>query len=111
MTFGEMLREARERKGMDQTLLGRRAGMSRRHIEEIESGVPWEQPDRNEVVKLAQAVGATVDDTEELLRAAGHLGPTEQLVSRTLEWIWVDPLLTDDQKQLLIAVYRSFRMP
>lgn len=108
MTFGELLREIRTRSRLSQAVVAHRAGLTQHYVNNLEWDTPGERPHPSEVSALAQATHATVSDTEALLRAAGQLGEDQPLISRTLEMIDTDPLLTTAQKVILSSIYRSW---
>ncbi len=96
VSFGSLLRAYRERAGLSQSALARRAGLDPSFINRLESG--QRSAERSVAEKLINALGLDPADTDRLLAAGGHLpalfsriglhDPTLHLVVR---------ILTDDQ--------------
>lgn len=111
-TFGDLVREIRRSKDWTQGFVAKRAGMSPGYVGLIETGERGDRPKLDMVKRLAQALGTNVEETEALMRAAGHLGPNEELIDgkrpTTLSMIEADPRLTDYQKSVVAAVYRAY---
>lgn len=67
--FGVVLRRLREAHGSSQTALARRARIDRSFVSRLESGTRL--PDRETALALAGALGATDEERDALLSAAG----------------------------------------
>lgn len=110
--FGRKLKELRLRRGMSQATLARRAGVSNGYVGLIEIGDRGDRPSLDIVKRFGQAVSATVEEMEELLRATSHLGPHERLVpderQSFAQFVDSDGMLSRHQKDVLIAVYDSW---
>lgn len=91
-SFGAVLRGFRERAGLSQSALARRAGLDPSFVNRLESG--QRGADRGVVEALARALGLDAAEQDQLLAAGGHLpillarlgpqDPTLQLVARIL---------------------------
>ena len=60
MTFGERLREVRERRGLSQNALAERAGVSRQLVFYLESG-QRQSPTVDNAKKLARVLNVSID--------------------------------------------------
>lgn len=113
--FGEVLRTLRMEAGVSQSLLAARAGVSAGYVGLIETGHRGGRPSLDITKRFSQAVNANIEQTERLLRAAGHLGPDESLIQdgRPSFAAFVDsePLLSRGQKKILKDMYRSWIGP
>jgi transcriptional regulator with XRE-family HTH domain len=91
-SFGALLRAARERAGLSQSALARKAGLDPSFINRLESG--QRSADRAVATALVAALGLGDAEGDRLLAAGGHLpavfarlglqDPTLQLVARIL---------------------------
>jgi transcriptional regulator with XRE-family HTH domain len=93
---------------MTQQEVADRAGISTAYIGLIEQGQRGQRPARDMVRSLAQALDLTLDETEILFRAGGHLEDGETLFSGdagVIEAIESDPTLPDASKRLMINLY------
>jgi transcriptional regulator with XRE-family HTH domain len=70
MTIGTLLREWRETRRLSQLALALDAGISARHVSQVETGKA--QPSREMVVRLADALGLPLRERNALLLAAGY---------------------------------------
>lgn len=95
---------------MTQLRLGELAGVNGSYISMIEGGQRGGSPQRETVLRLAEALGAP---PFELLEAAGRLEPTDVRSERVMptfaEVVNADPTLRPDQRAALVAVYQAFR--
>lgn len=112
MAFGELLREARKRRGMSQGKVAKKAGCSPGYVGLIETGERGQHPRLELVLKMAQAVEATVPETEAMMRATGHLAEGEPLVPEgrltVADAIMNDRMLTTKQRDALLTHYRAY---
>lgn len=111
--FGQLIRQMRTTHGWSQAVVARRAGITPGYVGLIETGERGEKPALDIVKRIAQALECTIEETEGLMRAGGHLGPDEHLIDGTrptiVNMIKADPVLTEEQKHVVIAVYRAYR--
>lgn len=95
-TFGQMLREGREKAGMEQSVLGRAAGLGPDMISRIEGGS--RTPSLDAAVLLARAVGLNARDA--VMRVISQRDPLAYVVLRRgpdpdmTDEITLDPVLT-----------------
>lgn len=106
-SLGEYLKSARLKRGMGQEQLAEAAGVSNAYVSLIETGRRGAARgvSRDIVLRLADALG---ESKSYLLTLAGHplrdaddAGPTVE------DAIKSDGLLRDDQRSILIGVYRE----
>lgn len=104
--FGLKLKELRAKYGISQARLAKGADVSPGYVGLIETGVRGDRPSLDVVKRFCNVLGATVEETEDLLRASGHLGPRERLIRDERDDLWdaisADPFLTQDQKDFLL---------
>jgi transcriptional regulator with XRE-family HTH domain len=91
-SFGQVLRTLRERAGLSQSALARRAGLDPSFVNRLESG--QRGADRAVAEALIDGLGLAPADADRLLAAGGHLpalfarlglhDPTLQLVAQVL---------------------------
>lgn len=96
---------------MTQNELNRAAGLASGYVSQLESGARGRRPGRDQVLKLARGLGASVKETERLLRASGHLNGTSLVPEgrQSFEaFVAGDPLLTRENKDMLNRLYRSY---
>ena len=109
--FGQVFRELRSQQGLSQVAIATRAGVSTGYVGLIETGNRGAKPSLDVVKRFAQALNANLDQTEQLLKAAGWLRPGESLLPvdrpTTPHIIEADPFLDDTQKSLLIGIYQQ----
>lgn len=110
--FSRMLKELRMDRELSQAGLAKRAGVSNGYIGLIEVGQRGERPSLDVVKRLGQALSASLDEMEILLRTTGYLGPHEQLVPDErptfAQFVDSDPLLSRRQKDALLTIYESW---
>jgi transcriptional regulator with XRE-family HTH domain len=105
--LGQFIRDQRERAELSMRELAKRAEISNPYLSQIERGL--HEPSVRVLTSLADALNLSA---EALLRGAGLLGdgdgdgdggpaPTEEAI-RT------DPRLTEEQRKVLLTVYRSY---
>lgn len=108
--LGKTVKAYRESMGMTQIRLGELAGLNGSYISMLEGGKRGGRPERDTVIKLAEALGAP---PFELLEAAGRLEPTdirsERVMPTFAEVVNADPTLRPDQRAALVAIYQAFR--
>lgn len=108
--FGRVFKELRLKSGLSQQAVASKAEVSTGYIGLIETGQRGAKPSQDVVKRIALALGANIDETEALLRAAGWLGEHESLMATdrpTVEQIIDgDRLLDAEGKHLLLAMYR-----
>jgi transcriptional regulator with XRE-family HTH domain len=108
LELGPLVRYYRKQRSMTQQEVADRAGISTAYIGLIEQGQRGQRPARDMVRSLAQALDLTLDETEILFRAGGHLEDGETLFSGdagVIEAIESDPTLPDASKRLMINLY------
>ena len=68
--FAELLRALFDKKGISKAVLARNAQMSEVYLYQILSG--GRNPSRDRIICLCYGMGATLEETQELLRGGGH---------------------------------------
>jgi transcriptional regulator with XRE-family HTH domain len=103
--LGRLIREQRERAQLSMRELAKRANISNPYLSQIERGL--HEPSVRVLTSIASALELSA---EALLRSAGLLGdPDAGSSTTTTEMaIRVDARLTDEQRQALLTVYRSY---
>lgn len=101
-SLGEFIRQQRESTEMSVRRLAELAGVSNPYLSQIERGL--RKPSADILQQLAKALKISA---ESLYAQAGLLN-TDAEVSSVPEAIQADQHLTDEQKQALLNVYRSF---
>ena len=100
---GDFIRQQRERSAISLRNLADRAGISNPYLSQIERGL------RKPSAEILQAIAKGLRISAETLYVrAGILEQRDEsfdLVGEVLR----DPSITEDQKQTLIKIYRSFR--
>lgn len=71
-SFGHELKRLREAAGLSQNALAKSAGLNASYINRLESG-EREPPRPETVILLAEGLGASREERDRLLVAAGHL--------------------------------------
>jgi transcriptional regulator with XRE-family HTH domain len=104
------MRKARE---ITQARLADLAGISAGYVGLLETGDRGNHPSRVVVRRIAQALGANLEETESLLRAGGHLVAGESLFALATETSFVKfvndyPVLTPIQKATLIGIAETW---
>lgn len=110
--FGSLVRTWRERRGYSQQALAERVGVSPSYVTLIENGQRGKNPSRELAIAFAQALAAPVID---FLRAANRLTDDDVAALKERpsveEVIRADPHLREDQRRILIDLYRSWVRP
>lgn len=102
--LGAFIREQRNAAQLSLRALADKAGVSNPYLSQIERGL--HEPS---VRVLSSIAGALNVSAETLLRQAGALGPDEPgTANPTVAAISRDPLLTPEQREELVAVYRAY---
>lgn len=103
--LGSFIRDQRQKAEMSLRELADKANISNPYLSQVERGL--HQPSVRVLTSIAGALNLSA---ETLLRSAGLLeGESEEARRReTEEVIATDPLLTDEQRQVLLSVYRSY---
>ncbi len=102
--LGQFIREQRNAAQLSLRALADKAGVSNPYLSQIERGL--HEPSVRVLSSIANALNVSA---ETLLRQAGALGPDEPAATNpTVAAIDRDPLLTPEQRQELLAVYRAF---
>jgi transcriptional regulator with XRE-family HTH domain len=102
--LGSAIRHQRQLAKMSLRQLSELAQVSNPYLSQIERGL--HEPSVRVVRSIAKALNVSA---EELLERAGMLDDSESVTSSTETAITADPDLTDEQKDALLAVYRSYR--
>lgn len=104
-TFGDAIRGLREARGISQSALADRAGLSQSYVSMIESRQRGWQPSRNVVRAFAAGLGVK---ERELLEAADLDAYDEIEPALTVkEAIDADPYLAPREKKALTDLYRA----
>jgi transcriptional regulator with XRE-family HTH domain len=103
-TLGGYLREQRDAAGMSLRQLSELAGVSNPYLSQIERGL--RRPSAEVLQQLAKALRISA---EQVYVQAGILKPDDGQVRSVELAVLADPVLTERQKQALLAVYQSFR--
>ena len=101
--LGEFIRHQREIASMSVRGLAELAGVSNPYLSQIERGL--RRPSAEILQQLAKALKISA---ETLYVRAGLLSDEDDARPSVREAITADPLLTDDQKQVLLNVYQSY---
>jgi transcriptional regulator with XRE-family HTH domain len=104
--LGAFIREQRQRAEMSLRELADKADISNPYLSQIERGL--HEPSVRVLTSIADALNLSADT---LLRSAGMISGDDHEGSRRLETeaaIRTDPHLTADQRNSLLAVYRSY---
>jgi len=83
--------------------LAKRAGVSNPYLSQIERGL--RKPSADILQQIARALEISA---ETLYERAGMLDTKESQGNAVVDAIATDPRLSDDQKQAMLAIYRSF---
>ena len=100
---GNFIRQQRELAQQSIRDLARLAGVSNPYLSQIERGL--RKPSAEILQQLARALQISA---ESLYERAGILDPNDADRTTVVDAIATDEALTKEQKQTLIAVYRSF---
>ena len=102
--LGAFIREQRNAAQLSLRALADKAGVSNPYLSQIERGL--HEPSVRVLTSIATALNVSA---ETLLRQAGALGPDEPgTTNPTVAAIRRDPLLTPEQREELLAVYRAY---
>jgi len=102
--LGAFIREQRNAAHLSLRALADKAGVSNPYLSQIERGL--HEPSVRVLTSIASALNVSA---ETLLRQAGALGPDEPgAANPTVAAISRDPLLTPEQREELLAVYRAY---
>ena len=102
--LGAFIREQRNAAHLSLRALADKAGVSNPYLSQIERGL--HEPSVRVLTSIASALNVSA---ETLLRQAGALGPDEPgTTNPTVAAIGRDPLLTPEQREELLAVYRAY---
>jgi transcriptional regulator with XRE-family HTH domain len=104
--FGDYLRKQRQLAQLSLRQLADLTKVSNPYLSQIERGL--HQPSIAIIKSLAAALNLSVSD---LLAHAADIASDGDLAATTSSAIRNDPLLTDEQKSALLAVYRSMVDP
>ena len=97
MTFGQRLKELRKARGMTQTELAQKTGISFTYVSKLETGA-MSPPRQNAILALAQALEINEADTDKLFGLAGKI-PPELLAHIDIQIIDVLRSLKDGEQQ------------
>jgi transcriptional regulator with XRE-family HTH domain len=103
-TLGTYLREQRVAAELSLRQLAEQAGVSNPYLSQIERGL--RRPSAEVLQQLAKALRISA---EQVYVQAGILSPDHDQVRSVELAVLADPVLTERQKQALLAVYQSFR--
>jgi transcriptional regulator with XRE-family HTH domain len=101
--LGEFIKSQREVASMSVRRLAELAGVSNPYLSQIERGL--RRPSAEILQQLAKALKISV---EALYVRAGLLADEDAAVPNVREAIGRDPLLTSEQKHVLLNVYESY---
>lgn len=101
--IGSFIRQQREIAQQSIRDLAKRAGVSNPYLSQIERGL--RKPSAEILQQIARALEISA---ETLYERAGMLDPKESQGNAVVDAIAVDGRLSDEQKQAMLAIYRSF---
>jgi transcriptional regulator with XRE-family HTH domain len=101
--LGSFIRQQREIAQQSIRDLAKRAGVSNPYLSQIERGL--RKPSADILQQIARALEISA---ETLYERAGMLDPKESQGNAVIDAIATDQRLNDDQKQAMLAIYRSF---
>lgn len=101
--IGSFIRQQREIAQQSIRDLAKRAGVSNPYLSQIERGL--RKPSAEILQQIARALEISA---ETLYERAGMLDPKESQGYAVVDAIAVDGRLSDEQKQAMLAIYRSF---
>ncbi|MFZ9108445.1 MAG: helix-turn-helix domain-containing protein [Ilumatobacteraceae bacterium] len=101
--LGSFIRQQREIAQQSIRDLAKRAGVSNPYLSQIERGL--RKPSADILQQIARALEISA---ETLYERAGMLDTKESQGNAVVDAIATDPRLSDDQKQAMLAIYRSF---
>jgi transcriptional regulator with XRE-family HTH domain len=101
--IGTFIRQQREIAQQSIRDLAKRAGVSNPYLSQIERGL------RKPSAEILQQIARGLEiSAETLYERAGMLDPRESQANSVVDAIVTDTRLNDDQKQAMLAIYRSF---
>ena len=101
--IGTFIRQQREIAQQSIRDLAKRAGVSNPYLSQIERGL------RKPSAEILQQIARGLEiSAETLYERAGMLDPKEAQAHLVVDAIATDPRLNDEQKQAMLAIYRSF---
>ena len=101
--IGTFIRQQREIAQQSIRDLAKRAGVSNPYLSQIERGL------RKPSAEILQQIARGLEiSAETLYERAGMLDPKEAQANLVIDAIATDPRLNDEQKQAMLAIYRSF---
>ena len=101
--LGDFIRQRREAAQQSIRDLSRLAGVSNPYLSQIERGL--RKPSAEILQQIARALQISA---ETLYERAGMLDPKESQGNAVIDAIATDARLNDEQKQAMLAIYRSF---
>ncbi|MEY4401297.1 MAG: hypothetical protein RL072_1162 [Actinomycetota bacterium] len=101
--IGTFIRQQREIAQQSIRDLAKRAGVSNPYLSQIERGL--RKPSADILQQIARALEISA---ETLYERAGMLDPKESQGNPVVSAIATDTRLNDEQKQAILAIYRSF---
>ncbi len=101
--LGAFIRQQREIAQQSIRDLAKRAGVSNPYLSQIERGL--RKPSAEILQQIARALEISA---ETLYERAGMLDPKESQGNAVIDAVAKDPHLSDEQKQAMLAIYRSF---
>jgi transcriptional regulator with XRE-family HTH domain len=101
--LGTFIRQQREIAQQSIRDLAKRAGVSNPYLSQIERGL--RKPSAEILQQIARALEISA---ETLYERAGMLDPKESHDNAVIDAIATDDRLNDEQKQAMLAIYRSF---
>lgn len=103
--LGDVIRDLRQDAGLSKNALARRAGIDVSLISRLEGHVHHTMTADN-IARIAQALGLTVEEIEQAAGANGDGRPRNEYPLD--EWLARDPNLTDRQRAAIQAVYEAY---
>ena len=104
--FGRYLKAQRNVSDLSLRELGRMTNLSNAYLSQLERGL--HEPSLRVMRSLANALGIPLETLLEQTGWSAAGGPTEPATGATESAIRADPLLSDAQKEALLAVYGSY---
>ncbi|NQW68556.1 MAG: helix-turn-helix domain-containing protein [Acidimicrobiaceae bacterium] len=101
--LGSFIRQQREIAQQSIRDLAKRAGVSNPYLSQIERGL--RKPSADILQQIARALEISA---ETLYERAGMLDPKESQGNAVIDAVANDTRLNDEQKQAMLAIYRSF---
>ena len=101
--LGAFIRQQREIAQQSIRDLAKRAGVSNPYLSQIERGL--RKPSADSLQRIARALEISA---ETLYERAGMMDPKEAQGNAVVDAVANDTRLNDEQKQAMLAIYRSF---